>query len=193
MPTAARRAADKAKATAAKGKSKAPAKVTGAAKETTRSRQRAENADLLDLVKEDVAEGMKQKDIAAKHSISQGRASFLMQAASVKPSQKVKWTDATLPGLVKKARENEHLSWALIMIRYGISEGRARAAYRDAGGNDKGHRIGRGGRHPGDGTKTTGTTKSKTTAGKRAPKRGATEAGVQRTTARRRAPRKASK
>lgn len=199
MPTAARRAADKAKA--AKNAGAKPATQRGKAsgttakgtgvKESTRQRQRAENADLVDLIKEDIEEGLKQAEIAAKHKISTGRASFLMQAASTKASEKWKWkTDSELQKLVKKARDTDHLSWAHIMIRGGISEGAARAAYRQAGGNDKGHRIGKGGRHPGDGT---GTAKKQTTAAKRAPKREATEAGVKRTTARTRAPRKPAK
>lgn len=219
MPTAERRAKDKAKAEAAAKPSTSSTRKTGVksvasnAKKAAASpkpastptqRKRAENSELLREVKEMKNEGKKQLEIAEELGISAGRASFLIQAAMVSPKDRYKGsTDKELKAFVVDARKNKKLSWALIMIRANISENRARKLYREAGYNDSGDRIGKGGRFPTGEAKPKKAAASAAAKGKsggataRAPRKPAaakTEGGVQKTTARRsaaRAPKKA--
>lgn len=78
---------------------------------------------------------------------------------------------------IRKARDEDMLSWGKIMARTGLGLQRVRALYDEAGGTALGHRIGKGGRHPGTGAP----------AGAATSKRGKAASPAKATRARRRA------
>ncbi len=90
---------------------------------------------------------MKWSEIAEAQEISTGKAILIYTFATVKPSEKIK--DPT-PAVIKKARNVEGLSWGVLMARTGMTEGALRSMFAEAGEEPRGHRIGKGGRYPGD-------------------------------------------
>lgn len=86
--------------------------------------------------------------------------------SSGKVAKKDRIKDAT-PADIKKLRDGDNISWNDISVRCGIPESACRRMYRDAGGEDRGNRIGKGGRYPGGSTKPEGGTAKKAGPGKK--------------------------
>jgi len=57
--------------------------------------------------------------------------------------------ETELGNKIRKARDEDQLSWGKIMARTGLGLSRVRTLYDESGGTALGHRIGKGGRHPG--------------------------------------------
>lgn len=82
----------------------------------------------------------------------QGKVMLAYMIAKVNPKDRIKGKDdEELAAKIVKARNEQLLSWGQIMARTGLSEGKCRKLFEDASGETtRGHRIGRGGRYPGE-------------------------------------------
>lgn len=163
------------------------AKKKTAAKKTTAKKavKASSNGSDEKLGKEIAAlrdDGVSWADIADQIGIKAGKAMFLHMCATVKPSERIKYTDDDdLAKKVVAARDKEQLSWGTIMARTGVGGAKLRSLYEKASGTATlGQRIGRGGRPPGGAAKRTAAKKSgtkKTAAKKGAAKKRAAKEG----------------
>lgn len=146
-----------------------------AAAEKARAERAERDADLMAQVVAMRADDTSWSEIADTLEISQGKAMFLEMVAVVSKTPKLRIkgdTDEDLAPLIVEARQaEEYNSWGWIAARSGLGEAKCRSLFKEGGGGEwLGHRIGRGGRFPGDvnpnpdagGTKATKTSSSKT-------------------------------
>lgn len=106
-------------------------------------------------------EELSWSDIAAQLGFGDGNATgrlqFLFEEELVRRTPRLRITAKTEEELgtkIRKARDNDQLSWGKIMARTGLGLQRVRNLYEEAGGTALGNRIGKGGRHPGTGAPT---------------------------------------
>jgi len=104
------------------------------------------DSDQLEQITKLRTEGKKWDEIGEAMGMATGKAMLIFDSGQVGKGEKIK--DAT-PADVKRLRDDLVLSWGKISVRCGLPESTCRGMYRQAGGNDKGNRIGKGGRHPG--------------------------------------------
>jgi hypothetical protein len=127
-------------------------------------------ADIEKVVKLRDQEEMKWEQISEAMGAPTGICMLAYERGKVRPKDKVK--NAT-PADIVQMRIAESLSWAKIMARTDLSEQAARSMFDEAqskkGITARGHRIGRGGRHPGQETAAPRQT-SKATAAAHAAK-----------------------
>jgi hypothetical protein len=147
-----------AKAAAAPAK-KAPAKKATAAQIEEfegRSREFTMDPDLcakvLALRGPEGAPIAKWSEVAEAAGVNTGSAMLAYMMATVPPREKVKGTLAERMAAAVRLREQEY-SWGQIMVRTGLTQGACREAWRNSSTakdqrDDRGHRVGRGGRFP---------------------------------------------
>lgn len=127
---------------------KAPAKAKrGVATELTAAEERASRDAALtkDIIRLKKA-GSNWKDISDEVGVTQGRAIFLYDAATVSDDEMIAFrSDAELGKKLLKLRAEGGMSWGKIAARTGYAEGKLKKLHADAGGG-AGTRIGRGGR-----------------------------------------------
>jgi hypothetical protein len=139
----------------------------------------APSVALADLQKQVVRMRDKEEkpwhEIAGETGESAGKCMLAYEMAHLPASEKVTAkTDAAMAKEIVRLRDKQGLSWGSIVARTDIPESRLRSIYEaTTGQSTKGNRIGKGGRHPGDGgggggRKATGATK-KVRAPKKAP------------------------
>jgi len=104
------------------------------------------DTDDLEQITKLRSEGKKWDEISEAMNMAPGKAMLIYSSGQVPPKERIK--DAG-PADVKRLRDDLSLSWGAISVRCGLPESTCRGMYREAGGNDKGNRIGKGGRHPG--------------------------------------------
>lgn len=90
-------------------------------------------------------EGKKWDEIGEITGVAVGKCMLVYSAGHVPKKELIK--NATTED-VQRLRDERGLSWGDIMVRTGLNEGQVRALY---GKETKGSRIGKGGRHPGEG------------------------------------------
>jgi len=95
-------------------------------------------------------QGLKWAEIAEQLEIGQGKATVLYFKATLDPKDKVSWkNEEDLAEKIVALRDEDSISWGIIAIRVGVPETKVRKMYTDTTGVDnKGLRIGKGGRHP---------------------------------------------
>lgn len=141
----------------ARTKKSRPAKK--AAEDTVASKRAAvkeANVSLgQDIMKMRDDQGMKFQEIADDLRITPGKVHFLYACATVKPKDRIKWSDDDdLAAKIVDARDDDELSWGLISARAGVPESRVRKLYTDTTGKSTlGMSIGKGGRKPTNGAK----------------------------------------
>jgi hypothetical protein len=117
-------------------------------------------------------------EIAGETGESAGKCMLAHEMAHLPSGEKVTYKNETeLAKKVVKLRDSDALSWGSIVARTDVPESRLRSLYESVKGegSTKGNRIGKGGRHPGDGVGTTKAPKAskrapaKKTAAKKAP------------------------
>lgn len=125
-----------------------------------------------DLVKQLIKlrddEEKKWGEISEIVGVPVGKCMLVYSSGKVKKADRIK--DAT-PADIKRLRDKDRISWNDISVRCGIPESACRRMYREVGGQDRGDRIGKGGRYPGEqkpptpkGEKSAAGSKSKTKA-----------------------------
>lgn len=81
------------------------------------------------------AKDKKWSDIADQLGITPGKAQFLVMVSEVRPKDRIKFSDdEELADAVVTARDDDLLSWGLIAARSGVSEGKIKRLYEEAGG-----------------------------------------------------------
>lgn len=94
-------------------------------------------------------EGKKWGEIAEVTGVAAGKCMLAYAWATVPKGERIK--NATAADIVR-LRDDQSLSWGDISARTGINENACRSMYEEATKTStKGNRIGKGGRHPGDG------------------------------------------
>ena len=152
--------AKKTPAKAAAPVKKAPAKAEAPAK---RGRvQATEPADdeshlVLDaafvkaVVKARDKDGLKWDEIAEQMESTPGKCILAHMYGTLPDEDKVTGTMAQRSKAIPNLRDKDLLSWGQISVRVDMPESRVRAVYRDlTGNNDRGNRVGRGGKYPAD-------------------------------------------
>lgn len=194
------------KKTAAKKKSaakKTTAKGNGSAKATARSkRASARETGKVDRLESEAAEaselqslikgGMTITEAALEAGISRPRARRLVAKASVKPKDRIVGTDEEIGAQIVDLVDNEGMKLVPDMVaRTGMSPGKVRRMYREAGGS--GLRSGRPAKGNGAAKKTAakGTSKKASAKAKSAAPRERKSAGKKLTAAERKEARKA--
>lgn len=109
------------------------------------------DAEITEQIVKLRSEGKKWDEIGEAMDMAPGKAMLIFSASQISKKDLIK--NATAAD-VKRLRDEENLSWGDIMVRTLMTESGVRSLYREAGGDDKGHRIGKGGRHPGSGAAT---------------------------------------
>lgn len=110
-------------------------------------------------------------EISEELEIGQGKAAYLFLLATVEPEDVITYKDDN--DLAKKTVQarNSGLSWGIISARTDpvVPESRLRKLFEAGGGGDAmGHRIGKGGRHPGNGNGVAPAPIAKRVPGKKA-------------------------
>jgi hypothetical protein len=107
-------------------------------------------------------EGVKWAEITDATGIPPGKAMLMYDKATITPKERIK---NPTPALIQKARDGG-MSWGKIMAATDLPETKVRSMYTEATGTETlGHRIGKGGRFPGNGADVDGK-KVKPAAGK---------------------------
>lgn len=101
--------------------------------------------------------GSKWAEISSEVGVSQGKAMLAYMFVTTDDKDRIKFkTDDDLAVKVVKARESG-MSWGTIAARAGTPESKVRRMFEvSTGQSTAGHRVGKGGRHPGE----NGTTKT---------------------------------
>lgn len=117
--------------------------------ETETETEVEESEDLGERVVELRDGGMNWAEIKEEVGGALGKIMLAHARATVTPREKIKWkTEEELAEAVVSARQ-DGLSWGKIMVRAGISEGKARSVYEESTGEStRGLRVGKGGRYP---------------------------------------------
>jgi hypothetical protein len=89
-------------------------------------------------------DGSKWDEIARAVGMPTGKAMLIYNFATTPAKQRIKNATAAQ---VKDLRDEENLSWGVISARTGYPESACRGLYRDAGGDDRASRVGKGGRY----------------------------------------------
>lgn len=121
---------------------KAPAKKTTArktasAKSTTRSSavdRKAADLKLTEKLKSYQDKGLSLKDASDKLGIRPAKARRLLQVSGVRPKDKIVGTDKEVGSKIKKARDEEGVSWGVLRARTGLTTRKVKALYASAGG-----------------------------------------------------------
>lgn len=112
-------------------------------------------------------DGKKWDEISDILNVAPGKC-MLAHAAGVLPKKEL-IKNPTAADVVR-LRDEQNLSWGEIMVRTMLPEGACRALYSEATGKDtKGNRIGKGGRHPGEGEAKPAKSAKKAPKGGEAP------------------------
>lgn len=107
----------------------------GKGKSKAKGRGKHDDAALTTKVLALRAKDKKWSEIGEQLGITPGKAQFLVMCSEVKPKDKIKFTsDEELGEKVVAARDEELLSWGLIAARSGVSEGKIKRLYEEAGG-----------------------------------------------------------
>ena len=106
--------------------------------------------ELMDQIKSLREDGQKWDEISKTVAMPAGKCMLIHSFATVKPKDRIK--NATGEDIAKM-RDDEALSWADISARTGFPHTACRTLYEEHTGSPTlGNRVGRGGRHPGDGS-----------------------------------------
>jgi hypothetical protein len=122
------------KRTAAK---KTTGRKPASAKTTTRSSavdRKAEDLKLTEKLKSYQDKGLSLKDASEKLGIRPAKARRLLQTSSVRPKDKIVGTDKDVASKIKKARDDEGVSWGVLRARTGLTTRKIKAMYASAGG-----------------------------------------------------------
>jgi hypothetical protein len=99
------------------------------------ARKRHDDAALTKKILALRSKDKKWADIGDQLGITPGKAQFLAMVSEVKPKDRIKFTDdEDLADKVVCARDDDLLSWGLIAARSGVSEGKIKRLYEEAGG-----------------------------------------------------------
>lgn len=86
------------------------------------------------------------REVADEFGLSQGKAIFIFECATVKPADRIKGTDAQIIKAIVRQRNKDELSWAQLAARTGWTWTKVQKAYYEAGGEKE--NVHRGGRYP---------------------------------------------
>lgn len=120
---------------------KTAAKKTASAKSATRSTavdRKAEDLKMTEKLKSYQDKGLSLKDASDKLGIRPAKARRLLQVSGVRPKDKIVGTDKDVAAKIKKARDDEGVSWGVLRARTGMTTRKVKAMYASAGGKSTG-------------------------------------------------------